>query len=308
MTTPRRVVKGQVWAVVRRTHERELLLRPEPWLAELFAYALAIAQQKTGVRLIAFEAMSNHIHVVVEDIPGRLPDFMNELNELVARAVNSEIGRRDSLWEGAGAKWTALLTPEAIEESVAYTILNCVEAGLVPVARAWGGFVTLPGTLGTERIVRRPELKFFTDRTVMPEEVTLRIDVPTTHAGLGAHAWRQRIGRRVKNGEAEHQARIGKGNFAGMAKVLARPRRSRPTTDEPLRSSTPLAKAGAVPNARSLISGYRELYRAFLKSYRSAYEILRDAGKAIFPWGTWRWHRQGGQGCADPPRTLQAVA
>lgn len=308
MTTPRRVVKGQVWAVVRRTHEREFLLRPEPWMAELFAYALAIAQQKTGVRLLAFEAMSNHIHIVVEDTPGRLPDFMNELNELVARAVNAEIGRRDSLWEGAGAKWTALLTPEAIEESVAYTILNCVEAGLVPVARAWGGMVTLPESLGTERVVRRPALRFFSERTVMPEEVTLRIDVPTAHARLDADAWRSRVARRVKSGEAGHQRRIGKGNFAGMAKVLARPRNSRPATEEPLREPTPVAKAGTVANAKELIRGYRELYRGFLRSYVAAYDVLRQAGRAVFPWGTWRWHCQGGQACADPPRTLQAVA
>lgn len=308
MTRPRRVVKGQVWAVVRRTHERRFLLRPEPWLAELFAYALAIAQQKTGVKLLAFEAMSNHIHAVVEDTTGRLPDFMNELDELVAKAVNAEIGRRDSLWEGAGAKWTALLTPEAIEESVAYTILNCVEAGLVPVARAWGGFSTLPESLGTERVVRRPALRYFTERSVMPEEVTLRIEVPTSHVRMGPEAWARRIGALVRRGEAEHQARIGKGNFAGMSKVLARSRDTKAATREELRAPTPMAKAGSVANAKALIDGFRELFGHFLKAYHAAYEVFRAEGRALFPWGTWRWHRQAGQRCADPPPTLRAVA
>jgi putative transposase len=308
VTKPRRVVKGQIWAVVRRTSERRGLLRPEPWVAELFEYALAIAQQRTGVKILAFEAMSNHIHLVLEDTPGRLPDFMNELDELVAKAANAEWGRRDCLWEGAGAKWTALLTPEAVEESVTYTLLNCVEAGLVPAVRSWGGFVTLPETLGTERVVARPALKYFSKRSTMPALATLRIGVPTTHARLGPEGWSRLIARRVAKGEEEARRRIGKGNFAGMARVLANSIDWRPATEEDLISPTPQAKAGAVPAAKALITAYRELFRAFLAAYDKAYRVMRRTGRALFPWGTWRWHRQCGQACADPPRVAAAAA
>lgn len=308
MTKPRRVEKGQVWMVVRRAHERRGLLRPEPWLEELFRYALAVAQERTGVRVLAFEAMSNHFHLVVEDATGRLPDFMNELDELVARAANAEWGRRDALWERAGAKWTALLTPEAIEESVAYTILNCVEAGLVASARAWGGYVTLPGALGTEEVVTRPDLRFFTERTKMPETATLRISVPTTHEASGASAWQRRIAQRVERGEAEAVKRIGKGKFLGMEAVLAKPIDWKPSTSEELSSETPPAKAGAVPDGKSLLRGYRELRRAFLRAYAAAYEELRAVGTAVFPPGAWRWPRECGQTCADPPEAFSAAA
>lgn len=277
-------------------------------MKELFKYALAVAQERTGVRVLAFEAMSNHFHLVVEDTPGRLPDFMNELDELVARAANAEWGRRDALWERAGAKWTALLTPEAIEESVAYTILNCVEAGLVASAKAWGGYVTLPGALGTEEVVARPDLRFFTERTKMPETATLRTSVPTAHETLGASGWQRRIAQRVERGEAEAVRRVGKGKFAGMEAVLARPIDWKPSSDEELFGETPPAKAGAVPEAKSLLRGFRELRRAFLRAYTAAYLELRAAGTAVFPAGAWRWPRECGQMCADPPGAHSAAA
>lgn len=308
MTRPRRVVKGQMWAVVRRTHERRGLLRPEPWVRELVAYALAIAQEKTGVRLIAFEAMSNHIHLVVEDTPGRLPDFMNELDEMVAKAANVQWGRRDSLWERSGCKWTALLTPEAVEESVAYAILNCVEAGLVATPQAWGGFVTLPEMLGTTIEVPRPGLRYFSTRSRAPESATLCIAVPSTHAHLDRATWARRIARRVDNEQAAIVRRVGKGKFAGMAKVLATPLDWKPASTEVLSSVTPPAKAGAVPGAAELIRGYRELRRAFLRAYNTAYARLRAAGQAAFPEGTWRWLRECGQRSHEPSEPYFAAA
>jgi len=295
-------VKGQVWAIVRRTHERRGLLRPEPWVKELFAYALAIAQERTGVRLLAFEAMSNHIHLVVEDTPGRLPDFMNELDELVAKAANAEWGRRDSLWERSGCKWTALLTPEAIEESVAYTILNCVEAGLVASPQAWGGLVTLPEMLGTTIEVPRPKLRYFSKRSKAPESATLCISVPSTHRHMDRDGWVHRIAKRVDNEQAAIVRRVGKGKFAGMAKVLATPLDWKPASGEELFAVTPPAKAGAVPGARELIRNFRELRHAFFLAYYEAYDTLRAVGQAAFPEGTWRWPRECGQ------RYLEAAA
>jgi len=308
VTIPRRVVKGQVVAVVRRTLERRGLLRPEPWVKLLFAYAVALAQEKTGMHVLAFEAMSNHIHLVVEDVDGRLPDFMKELDELVAKAVNAERQRRDTFWEGAGAKWTVLLTPEAIEESVAYTILNCVDAGLVADAKAWGGFVTLPTMLAREQVVERPKLRYFSERSKAPATAVLRIDVPSAHATLGPDGWQRLIAKRVAAGEDEIRLRVGKGQFAGMEAVLARSVDWRPSTEEALGSPTPAAKAGNVAEAKVLIKAFRTLRAWFLNAYRLAYDELRQAGTTVFPEGTWRWHHEARLPCSGPPTEMSAAA
>lgn len=308
MTIPRRVVKGQVVAVVRRTHERRGLLRPEPWLKELFPYAIAVAQERTGVLVLAFEAMSNHIHLVVEDVEGRLPDFMKRLDEMVAKVVNAERKRRDTLWEGAGAKWTVLLTPEAIEESVAYTILNCVDAGLVPQAKAWGGFVTHPEMFGRDQVVERPKLRYFSQRSKAPATAVLRIGIPSLHAQRGVADWVRRIQERVAAGQEAVRRRMGKGQFAGMKAVLARSLDWKPSTDEALGSPTPVAKAGGVAEAKALITAFRTLRASFLNAYRLAYEELLRTGTAVFPQGTWRWHREIGLPCKGPPAELSAAA
>ena len=64
----------------------------------LVGAALARAQEKCGVEIIAVIVMSNHIHLVIRTPRKNCAEFMRIFKSNVARAVNRMTGRRGPLW------------------------------------------------------------------------------------------------------------------------------------------------------------------------------------------------------------------
>lgn len=70
----------------------EVLPGPSPELNEVVRFALARAQNMTGVRVHGWVAMSNHIHLVVTDVYGERPRFMELFDAERAKAASSASG------------------------------------------------------------------------------------------------------------------------------------------------------------------------------------------------------------------------
>ena len=76
------------YLITRNTSERRYFLRPSKELCEAILYCIADAQARHPVNIHAFCAMSNHIHIVITDLDGTAPLFVQAMNQSIARFVN----------------------------------------------------------------------------------------------------------------------------------------------------------------------------------------------------------------------------
>ena len=108
-------------------------------------YVLAVAAENTGVLLHAVCVLSNHWHAVITDPEGRLPEFMCHVNEFVAKAVNSSLGRWENLFATEQPSAVRLERPEDVIGKMLYTLLNPVESCLVKREEKWPGLWRFEG-------------------------------------------------------------------------------------------------------------------------------------------------------------------
>ncbi len=66
-TPPRQILPGTAYLVTRRSAQREFLLKPTELTTAIFKYVLAVAAQRSGVRLHAACVLSSHYHLVLTD-------------------------------------------------------------------------------------------------------------------------------------------------------------------------------------------------------------------------------------------------
>ena len=98
MSYPNRTLPGATYMLTRRCSERRFFLRPDPALNQVFKYVLAYVAAKTGVMVHMAIVLSNHFHLIVTDPEARRPEFMRELDSLIARAMNTLYGRGENFW------------------------------------------------------------------------------------------------------------------------------------------------------------------------------------------------------------------
>ncbi len=76
MSHPREIAPGATYMITRRVLRRHLLFRPDAAITQLLVYALAVSAPRFGIEVYAFCAMSTHLHLVVTDVNGVLPRFL----------------------------------------------------------------------------------------------------------------------------------------------------------------------------------------------------------------------------------------
>jgi putative transposase len=178
MTAPRQVLPGTTYLVTRRCSQRQFLLRPSKLTNAIVGYLLAVAARRHGIQLHAFCVMSNHVHLVLSDPEARLPAFAQHLWSLVARSLNSVLGRWESFWAPASYSAVALVGPDDIIDKIAYVLANPVAAGLVRRGKHWPGLWSAPETIGAGQFeFHRPD-RFFRPKGVMPEHASLALVTP----------------------------------------------------------------------------------------------------------------------------------
>ena len=97
MSLPRPVIAGETLMITRRCTQRQFLLRPSSAVNGIIGYCLAAAAERYGLRLHAFCAMSNHLHIVATDVLGNAPEFCRWFFEFTAKCLNVHWGRWENL-------------------------------------------------------------------------------------------------------------------------------------------------------------------------------------------------------------------
>jgi REP element-mobilizing transposase RayT len=278
----RPILRGSTYLVTRRCTQRQFLLTPtNRRFVDGFHYCLAYAAARTRVVVHAVVVMGNHYHLVVSDPDGVLPAFVECLNKLVAKLLNSMRGRWENFWASEQASYVRLLDDAAVIDKIAYTLCNPVQEGLVQRGADWPGLRL--GRPGRYR-VSRPGA-FFRAEGPMPDELSLEIATPRL-AGTDSRAAQARIDEAVAERESTERDRIlGEGrHFLGRRAVIQQDPTASPRTFEPRRRLSPRNASRNKWLRIEALSRCADFARAYRDAFRAWCTAQRDA---IFPCGTY---------------------
>lgn len=286
---PRQIVPGRVYMVTRRCTQRQFLLRPDRETTNAFIYCLALAAQRTEMRVLAFLAHSNHHHTVVVDTHGRMPEFLALFHKLVSKHQNALRGRWENFWASEATSVVELVGTEDILAKMTYVLTNPVKDGLIDRADHWPGASSLPANLNDRVVSARRPSRFFRKDGDLPEFVTLKVQRPPGSEQLGSREWRAMLGDRIRAVEtAARNARQVEGRrILGRAGVIRQRPTDRPQSHEARRQMSPRV---ASVNKWARVEAIQRS-KAFLDAYRAARALWQVGATAIFPAGTY-WLRK----------------
>jgi putative transposase len=274
--------------ISRRTIRRTHLLRPDPRLNALFRYCLAVLSARHGILIHAVVVMSTHEHIVLTDVHGVLPRFLQELHRILALGVKVLRKWDGNVWDHEKTSVVELLTDAAIVQKIAYVMANPVAAGLVRRARDWPGIRSLPSDLGAAAwTAARPDYYFDPANPDWPPTASLELSPPPLDAMSDAD-FSSAVALELQHQESEARATWSAKGFHALTPVqLARLspfRRAR--SWEPVRRRNPAFAVGRGQRAAFFaavvaLRKFRTTYRAALDRWRAG---LREV---LFPAGTW---------------------
>jgi REP-associated tyrosine transposase len=284
MTAPRQILPGATYLLTRRCLERRFFLKPSPRTNATFRYLLAASAAKHGILLHAYCVLSNHVHLVLTDPDGHLPAFKRDLDGMVARAVNAQLGRRDYFWERGSYNAVTLEDHAAVVEKIVYVLANPVAAGLVRRASEWPGLWSGPAPArgGAERI-ERPAW-FFRETGPLPGEAPLQLHLPPGFAS--ASEFLAVVTPLLRDAEDRAAATLGAAgrSFLGAARVQAQHPDAHPPPEDPRPRLRPRF-ASRDPALRMLAI---ERLRRFLQGHAEALDDWRAGQRSVvFPAGTY---------------------
>ena len=290
MTQPRPVAPGTSYFITRRCSQREFLMVPDAETRNAFAYILAFASQKSGVRVHAAEMMSNHYHCVVTDVEGRIPEFFQTLHHHFAKFQNAKHDRGGGFWETTQTYAAVLGDGIDVLRKSLYTLANPLRAGIVEKAEEWIGLRAIWTNQNQSRIDCTRPARYF-DKNSWPETLTLELSPPSDREDsvdkddgfisadlrtIEIELAEKRKRERTVVWGIKHALSLGPGDF--------------PRTPEKRRSIKPKVIAHDLKLRREL--GLQ--LRGFQAEHRVCYENLRLGKPRTFPQHTWKWHVLGG--------------
>jgi hypothetical protein len=303
MTVARQVVAWRTYLLSRRCTQRQMLLRPEPIVEQIYLYCLAEAVQRFQITLHGCLAMSNHHHAEIRDNLGNFPEFLAHFHKMVAKTMNALRGRWENFWATEQPSAVYLVEDHDRFAKLVYLLANPVADHLVERVTDWPGASTYGMSLsGRSVTVKRPRC-FFGDESSMPEEITLRVERPDGYGHLSDEEWAAKLKDAV--GEEERRAReerleTGR-RVLGRKAVLRVEPTDVPKTVEPRRGLRPHV---ACANEERRIAELDALV-AFRHARCDALARLHAGEHAVlFPFGTYRI--RGVFRSAPPPAALAA--
>jgi putative transposase len=277
------------------------LLKADERHRSMFWYLIAEAADRHGVLVHAAVFMSNHLHMVVTDVRGNLPDFCHLLFGQIAKAVNAATGHVEAVFAKADrANYLELVTREAVVQEIAYLLANPAKAGLVDTAHEWPGVITRAedlasgaeymGSVGDSPYLAAREAKERILRIVPVPEWEAQGIANAVSTQLAQHERDARNERRTKGLRVLGAEAVRKQHWRKMPKTGARLFGLKPT----IAAARRLARIVALVAVKT----FRREYRAALTSYRRG---LRDVQ---FPHGTWMMGRMFGAVVGVPLTTI----
>jgi REP element-mobilizing transposase RayT len=299
----REVVPGRTYFVTRNTVGGFYLLRPDRdrRLQKIILYALALAAREHGVIVHCICVMSTHIHYVITDVNGVLPDFFERFHHLIAQMTKCHRAWGHEVFNKSQTSRVHLPTPAAIVKQIAYGLANPVAALAVRYSREWPGLITRIRELdGLALCVSRPDVYLTSDE--WPESVELRFEIPAClREAVTLEEAREIIADRVESIErATHSKAKAEGKTFGTAESAMR---------QPIDKRAPQIRTWGSRNPTFAAAGDRDVARACVaerRAFRAAYRAARLRWRAgdrcvLFPYGTWLMRVQHAASCRPPP-------
>jgi hypothetical protein len=288
-----------VWFLSRRCTQRQFLLKPSKRANQAFLYALAVAAEKTGVKVLWAIAMSNHQHAGIYDPLGNMVEFTREFHRLVAKHHNAMYGRWENFWACETPTDVLLEGAADILDKLVYCLANPCSAHLVERARQWPGVISLPEQFGKTMVIKRPKT-YFREDGPMPAEVELTFHKPPQFEHLSMEEYRELVARRLRAVEDELIAkRRAEGRkVLGRRAVLRQSHEDSPRSVEPRRVRRPRLAAKSVWRRLEAIRRLKQ----FIKAYAEALAEWRNGNRNVeFPYGTYAMRVFHGARCATAP-------
>ena len=294
MTSPRLIQPGRTWLVTRRTTRRHFLLRPDAdgTTQDLYWYTTAVLAKKFGIAVHAVQVLSNHMHEVLTDVRGKLPDFLRERNRALANALKRHRDWAEEVFQRAPASCVEIYGVDALCRAIGYTIANCVEAGLVDDPASWPGVRVLADEIGHRTVtLDRPQMYFRPSNPVWPAVASLDLTMPDALvAAYGANA-RDVVRRAVARAIGAARDALQRGGAGqSVTSLTGQSIERRAQSSEPRATRNPqFSTAGDPQLTRQAV----EERSAFQRAYRRAFAAIGDLVTRVpFPIGTWRWARE----------------
>ncbi|MEX1367639.1 MAG: hypothetical protein AB1Z98_31205 [Nannocystaceae bacterium] len=319
MTPPRQIHPGQLRFVTVRAVNRCHRFAPSRQAVEIIWYCLAYTLSEFRGRIEAHEFlwMSNHYHLVLTDRSGCLPDFMMQLNSLLARALNALRGHTGTAIE-KGYNSVEVTTEDKLIDHCVYTLANPCSAHLVKRSRHWKSVSSCEFGYGDAVTVRRPNCGLWGGacshrareasqeskrsrhggRSKLPPTVELVLTRPSLMTSLSDDELRADIRARLDDRERElmGERRRRRSTVSGWRAATRVSPRSAPRQTEDRVGTVPRF-SGGTPEA---LAAAWQRHRDFLASYYAAMRrFVKGERTAEFPVGTWLMKRRFGvAGCA----------
>jgi len=317
VTPPRQILLNQLCFVTVRAVNRAFRFAPSPETIEIIRYCLAFTFSKYRGRIALHELlwMSNHFHLVLTDQAGCLPRFMEELDSLLARALNALHGTFGTLIE-KGYNLVEVTSADRLVEHCVYTLANPCSAHLVERSHQWRGVSSREMVYGAPIKVQRPERSLwgntqrhaarpasqdskrarYASRSKAPVEVELVLERPAIMPELSDAELRRHILERLDQCERAliEQRRAQRRRVMGWNAATKMSPRSIPDQREERFGLVPTYSA-STHEAR--LDAWRRR-RSFLAAYYQALKrFVRGDWKVQFPAGTWLMKLRFGVSC-----------
>jgi len=289
-----------MYMITRRVSQRQFLMRPSETTGAAFAYCLAVAAERYGMKVCWVMVMSNHYHAGIYDEHGNFPEFIRYFHSLLARCINCFYGRWENLWASEQTGALHLGDADAVFDKMIYSLCNAVKDHLVDRAHNWPGLCSYGCQLANRPLVATRPHWFFDKKGSMPKRIELHFERPRAFAHLSHDEWTEKL----MNAVAQEEAKAADVRKAGGRRVLGRKavRRQSPFSYPKTNSE----RLGLRPRVASKNKWRRiemlKRNKHFQDCYRRAY-ARRCAGNAdvLFPHGSYKLRVQGLVRCEPPP-------
>lgn len=283
VTLPRPVIPNTASMLTRRCTQQQFLLTPTEECKNAVLYCLIVAAQKTGVYILDFMAMPNHLHAALFDPKGERVAFSQEFHRLLAKCMNATLGHWENFFDSSQTNVVHLSIEEILFDKMVYIATNPVTAGLVERVEDWpGAFGYVALVTGKPLTATRPAAYFDEDGD-MPSEVSMTLRIPPE---LGNHdvfvAKLKRLVDSTVANEKWKREQSGK-RVLGRNAVMRRSWRESPTSKSPRRGLRPTIAGKDMWKRLEAIQRKRE----FLERYRIARQALLAGAPIPFPYGTY---------------------
>lgn len=289
------------YEVVAKCCGDEMQFRPDPMALGLIAVALHKAcEDHPEIRVIAFNFLSNHYHLVVAVVDDRdapkISLFLKTLNQALAVSLNALRGRDGHFFRGKPSV-LPILDDAAVADRMTYTHAQAVHHGLVERAEDWIGLSSFRAVCDGKSSLEVPyfDEKAWREESGEPSDVeafTKTISIPISnpmewdrlspralHGARRAHEAsvrdRERAKRAERKAEGEHRA-LPKASSYARTNPYSRP------AGPPKRRPMPWAHG-----SKKAVEEYRQRYSRMLEVHARASAKFRATGKlGKFPTGT----------------------